>query len=329
MRTLSLWLAGALLLAGTVPAAAQDRAEWPRNVVVGTASPGGTFAIYGQGIATVIGKHVGVPASTQQTQGPIQNLILVGGKRIDVGLTTMGPAYEAVTGELELARGRKFEDLRALFPMFVTPFQAVALTRSGIRSVSGMAGKVVGTGPRGGTGGTYWERWFEQLGLKVTVRNGPLGDQASQLADGRLDAVATAAGLPTSAISELETLADVTVFGLTESEISRILPKVPYAQPFSIPAGTYRSVARPVTTLGMWNVAFTHASMPASLAYEIVKAVFEHHDEMVATHASAAETVLENVTRNTVLQYHPGAVRYYREKGLALPAALIPKDMAK
>ncbi|MGQ9366434.1 TAXI family TRAP transporter solute-binding subunit [Azospirillum sp. ST 5-10] len=327
MKTLSLCLAGALLLAGSVQATAQDRADWPRTVVVGTASPGGTHAIYGQGVATIISKHVGVPASTQQTQGPIQNLVLVHGERVDIGLTTMGPAYEAMTGTLEVAPGQTFDNVRALFPMYITPFQAVALTRSGIASITDMAGKVVGTGPKGGTGGTYWERWFEQLGLDVTVRNGPLGDQTSQVADGRLDAVATAAGLPTAAISELETLADAKVFGLTKAEIDKILPKVPYAQPFSIPAGTYRSVTEPVTTLGMWNVAFTNDGMPESLAYAIVKAVFENHDEMVATHASAAETVLENVTQNTFLPYHPGAVRYYREKGIDLPDALIPKEM--
>jgi uncharacterized protein len=317
----------ALLFASTAAVAQEaDRSDWPQTLVVGTASPGGTHAIYGQGVASIISSHVGVSASTQQTQGPNQNLVLVEKDRIDIGLTTMGPAYEAWTGELELDPGTEYKDLRALFPMYITPFQAVALKRSGIASIEDLDGKVVGAGPKGGTGGTYWERWFEALGLDVSVQNGPLGDQTSQLADGRLDAVSTAAGIPTAALSELETLADVTIFGLTEVEIAKLLPNLPYAEEFEIPVGTYASIEAPVKTLGMWNVAFTDNDMPEALAYEIVKAIFENHDELVATHSSAKETLLENVAASQFLPYHPGAVRYFREQGIELPAQLLPAE---
>src|SRR3546814_8647919 len=111
------------------------------------------------------------------------------------------------------------------------------------------------------------------------------------------------------------------------SDRETLLPKLPYAQVFEIPAGTYSSLEGPVKTLGMWNVAFTDGDMPESLAYEIVKAVFENHDDMVATHASAAETILENVGQNTFLTYHPGAVRYFREQGVEVPAETLPPDM--
>src|SRR5690606_457967 len=107
-------------LAMTPPAVSQeaDRSDWPNTVVIGTASPGGTHAIYGQGVASVISSHVGLPASTQQTQGPTQNLVLVHSDRINVGLTTMGPAYEAMQGELDLDPGTEYNDVRALFPMY-------------------------------------------------------------------------------------------------------------------------------------------------------------------------------------------------------------------
>lgn len=306
-----------------------DRSDWPNTIVVGTASPGGTHAIYGQGVASIISNHVGIPSSTQQTQGPTQNLVLVHGGRIDIGLTTMGPAYEAMQGELDLDPGTEYADIRALFPMYITPFQGAALERSGIRSVSDLAGRTVGAGPRGGTGGTYWQRWFDVLGLDASIQNGPLGDQTSQLADGRLDAVTTAAGLPIAAFSELETLAPTVFFGLSAEEIETLRDTVPYAQEFTIPADTYRSQPEEITTLAMWNVAFTDDEMPEELAYQIVKAVFENHDEMVATHASATETVLENVMANDFMPYHPGAVRYYREQGIELPSAVVPTEMTE
>ena len=313
--------------ASSATAQEADRSGWPGNVVVATASPGGTYAIYGQGIASVISSAVGVPASTQQTQGPTQNLVLVKGDRVDLGMTTMGPAFEALDGTLDLDPGGDYSTIRALFPMYVTPFQAAALESSGITSVSEFAGQSVGTGPRGGTGGTYWERWFEALGLDVDVQNGPVGDQTSQLADGRLDAVATAAGLPIAAFTELETLAPTVIFGLTPDEMSVLKGKAPYAQPFTVPEGTYASQTGPIETLSMWNVAITDENMPESLAYEITKAIFEHHDDLVATHAAASETIVDNVGRNDFIPYHPGAVRYYREMGIEIPEGAMPEEM--
>lgn len=313
------------------PAAAQeaDRSDWPNTVVIGTASPGGTHAIYGQGVASIISSHVGLSASTQQTQGPTQNLVLVHSDRINIGLTTMGPAYEAMQGELDLDPGTEYSDVRALFPMYITPFQAAALERSGISSVSDLAGRTIGAGPRGGTGGTYWARWLETLGVDASIQNGPLGDQTSQLADGRLDAVTTAAGLPIAAFSELETLAPTVFFGLTQEEIDKLRDTVPYAVEFAIPAGTYSSQVEDIQTLAMWNVAFASERMPETLAYEIVKAVFENQEELVATHASAKETLLENVSANDFMPYHPGAVRYYREQGIELPDAVLPAELAE
>src|SRR3546814_12315485 len=68
--------------------------------------------------------------------------------------------------------GTEYKELRALFPMYITPFQVAALARSGIESVSDLDGKVVGTGPQGGTGGTYWERDRKSVvaGKSVSVR---------------------------------------------------------------------------------------------------------------------------------------------------------------
>ncbi|MCB1619158.1 MAG: TAXI family TRAP transporter solute-binding subunit [Thiothrix sp.] len=315
------------LAATTAIAQDADRSDWPSTLVVGTASPGGTYAIYGQGLASILSETLGVTASTQQTQGPAHNIVLVDGNRIDIGMTTMGPAYEAMHGELDMNPGTEYTSLRALFPMYLTPFQGAALQRSGISSVSDLAGKTIGTGPRGGTGGTYWERWLGALKVESSIQNGPIGDQTSQLADGRLDAVTTAAGIPIAAFTELETLAPTVMFGFTLDEIKVIEEMSPFAQSFTIPEGTYSSQTGPIETVAMWNVAFANAEMPESLAYEIVKTVFEKHDDLVATHAAAVETLVANAGANDVLPYHPGAVRYYREQGIELPAGALPEGM--
>ena len=298
--------------------------SWPKTLTLGTASVGGTYFVYGQAWATLVGEKIGVPINTQQTQGPNQNIILVQGKNIELGMTTMGVALQAWNGQGDWTKGQQMREMRALFPMYDTPFHFVSLKKSGITSVAQLAGKRVGVGPRAGTPGTYYPLMFQALGIKdVTIRNGQGSDMASQLADGLIDCFAFAAGLPIAAYSELEAPNDVVFYSFTAQEIGKLRQAFPELSPAEIPAGTYKSMRETQPTVGVFNFAICQKSLPDTLAYAIVKAVHENHDAMVRGHAAASETVPQNVTKNTFLPFHPGAARYYREKGLTIPANLV------
>ena len=314
-------LAAAALIS-TTPAFAQDRAGWPDSITIGTASQGGTYFVYGNGLAGFIGEELGINASGEVTGGPVQNATLVQLGDHAIGLVTMGPAYEAWTGQSELAPGLEHSDLRALFPMYQTPFQVITLNSSGLTSVTELAGRRVSVGPAGGTPGTYWPRFLNTLGVDATVSNAGASDAAGQLTDGLIDAFAFAAGVPISAFSQLSAEADVRMFGFNEDELARILAGHPEVSPLTIPAGTYAGHDYDQTTVAMWNYAVSNASMPESLAYEIVKLVMENHDRMMQIHASASETIMDNVLNNTFLPFHPGAVRYYEEHGITIPEEL-------
>jgi len=299
-------------------------ADKPSSMTISTASPGGVYAVYGEGLAALISDVVGIPTSTRQTQGPSQNLVLVQSGQTELGLVTTGPAFEAVTGVLDLKPGDKHEDVRALFSMYPTPFQMVASADKGITKLSDLDGKRVGAGPKAGTGGVYWPRWLESLGIKSTLQFGGIGDQASQLADGRLDAIVTAGGIPHPSLSELETTSKVVIFGMDNATLQKLMGTNPYAVEFEIPVGTYRTVAQPLKTAAMWNFVVTRADLPDDVAYAIVKAVFDNHARMVTTHVAAKDTLAENVGKNTVVPLHPGALRYYREAGIAVPDSILP-----
>jgi uncharacterized protein len=301
---------------------AQDRTGWPSDLTVGTASQGGVYFVYGNGLAGFIGEALGLNASGEVTGGPVQNVTLTQMGDQDIGLVTMGPAYEAWTGVSELAPGLEHKDIRALFPMYETPFQGVALRSSGITSVGDLDGKRVGVGPAGGTPGTYWPRFFNTLGLNVNVSNAGAADTASQLKDGLVDAFVFAAGLPIGAFSQLAAEADVVVFGFSDAEMDVIKAGHPEVSPFTIPAGTYTIQTEDQNSVAMWNFAIARADMPESLAYEIVKLVMENNDRMLQIHAAAAATLPENVINNGFLPFHPGAVRYFEEKGITIPDEL-------
>lgn len=315
-------VAAAIATTAALPLSAQ---EAPSSMTISTASPGGVYAVYGEGLAQLISSEVGIPTSTRQTQGPAQNLVLLKSGQTELAMTTAGPAYEAMNGLLELDPGNSYHDLRALFSMYPTPFQMVALADGGISSLQHLDGKRVGAGPRSGTGGIYWERWLDDLEIGAALQYGGIGDQASQLADGRLDAVILAGGVPHPSISELENTQDVTIFGMSDETVESILDTNPYVVEFNIPQGTYTSPQQDLSTVAMWNFVVVDASMSDAVAYEITKAVIEGNARMISTHAAAKDTIAENILRNTFIPLHPGAARYYEEIGFSIPAAIAPR----
>ena len=323
-------LAGAMLAAaiGAGPAGAQQQPppHWPKSMVLGTAAVGGTYFIYGQGWANLVNEKLGTNISTQQTQGPNQNLILTDRNDVQLGMITMGVGHEGWTGEGDWTQGRKHQNVRAIFPMYDTPFHMIVLARSDIKGFKDLNGKRVGVGPRAGTPGTFYPRFFKDLGLNVTVRNGSGSDMASQLADGLIDAFAFAAGLPIAAFSELEAQHQVRYVTFTEDERKLLLGKYPSLAPSMVPAGTYRQLKEDHPTVGVYNFAIAHKDLPDDLVYAIVKTIMENPERMKQIHASAVETVPQNADKNTFMTWHPGAVRYYREKGIALPEATLPKS---
>jgi TRAP transporter TAXI family solute receptor len=213
--------------------------------------------------------------------------------------------------------------MRALFPMYDTPFHFIATEKSGIASVAQLNGKTVGVGPRAGTPGTYFPMMFEALGLKVTIRNGSGSDMAGQLGDGLIDTFAFAAGLPIASFSEIEAQRPVRFFTFTDAQIKAMQAKMPELSAAVIPKGTYKTLNEDHKTVGVYNFAIAHKDMDPDLAYRVTKAVLENHDYMVKGHASAKETVPANWDRNTFLPFHPGAVRYFKEKGIDIPAKLM------
>lgn len=309
-------------LSVSTTAVAQNKAGWPQGITLGTASVGGVYFVYGGVAANLMSKKAGINVSTQQTQGPNQNMILVNGKNIELGMVTMGVAINGWKGT-GWANGKQYKDVRAMFPMYDTPFSCVASERSGVKSFADLNGKNVGVGPRAGTPGTYFPMIFEALGVKATIRNGGASDMAGLLGDGLIDAFCFAAGNPIPAFSEIEAQRPVTFFAFTPDEIAKVRKAIPEVAVTVIPAGTYRTQKADMNTVGLFNFAIAHKDLPDSLVYELTKAIMESNPEMIQGHAAAKETLPANAIKNDFLTFHPGAVRYFKEKGIALnPGAL-------
>jgi TRAP transporter TAXI family solute receptor len=297
---------------------------WPRALNMGTAAPGGTYAIYGPAWGQIVQEATGVNISYRTTQGPNQNIILVNRKEVELGMVTMGVALQAWNGQGEWTQGNRFRDIRALFPMYDTPFHGIALRRSGITDHSQLNGRSVGVGPRGGTPGTYYPMILRTLGVTPSaIRYGSASDLIGQVSDGLLDAFLFASGVPIPAFTELETTNQVTIFGFTPAQMETIVQAIPELSKGTIPRGTYRSQAEDLNILGVYNFAIGHKSLPEDFVFELTKAVMTQNARLVQATAAAKETVPENWSKNTILPFHPGAARWFRENGFPIPDSLV------
>jgi TRAP transporter TAXI family solute receptor len=304
----------------------------PTSMVIGSASVGGTYYLYAGAWASLAQEALGIPVSVEQTDGPNHNLILIQDGDLYLGMTTMGPAYEAWEGLEDWTGGIEHKNIRSLFPMYNTYFHWIADAGKGINSLRDMEGKRVGSGPRAGTIGTFGQRFFDLLGINPReVVYGGIGDLVENQGDGLLDANGFAAGIPVSAFKQYEVTKgpqNVVFIGVDGADREAIKAKYPYFSDAVIPKGVYDALTADLQTIGVWNIAIASKFLDDDYVYKMVKAVLENNAAMKAGHAAAAETLIENFKHMDIIPLHPGAIRYYKEKGLTIPAHLIPPEYA-
>jgi TRAP transporter TAXI family solute receptor len=239
-------------------------------------------------------------------------------------MVTNAPAAEAWSGD-GWAKGKKYQNQRAILPLYTTYFQMYSLADTKIKSIKDFDGKSVGVGPIGGTPATYWPKIIEMAGVKPKrIVNASSADLNSQLKDGMLDANGNSLGVPWVTITEIETTHDANVYGVPDDVCNKFVEKFPYFAKGFVPKGTYKSNKdKDIETLTLWNFMVVNKNMPDDFVYEVVKNTFANVDILIAAHSSAAEVKLENVIYSPV-PLHPGAIKFYEEKGIKIPEKLLP-----
>jgi uncharacterized protein len=295
-------------------AAWSGEAHWPETLTIGTGSPGGTYYDYGEGLARLLTRKLDLPVFARSTEGPTENIKLLEAGEIQLAFVTLGVAQQAWNGIGEWTGGKQFRAMRAIFPMYDTPFQFMALQESGILSVTDLTDKRVGIGPQGGTTGIYMPEFFKILKINPTTQTGNWSDLAVAMQARALDVLAVGAGVPFPEFAGLEKRNKVRYLALTAGQVAALRQAIPELGSSVVPAGTYPSLTRHYQTVGLYNFAVAHRALPDDLVYAIAEAVFANPDEMMQIHHAAADTVPANFTRNTILPFHGGAARWYHNK---------------
>lgn len=313
---------GIIFTLGCAPGVQAAENNWPKSLTLATASPGGTYIVYGEALAKILTEKLAITVNSLPTQGPVHNIKLVETGGAQLGFTTMGVALQGWNGIGDWTDGKRFRNMRALFPMYDTPFQTIVLVRSGITTIAQLDGKRIGVGPRAGTGATYTAAITKALGISPEITNGSFDHMADELFTGNYEAVMTLTGAPVPAIQIAAEHQPFTLVNLSPEQIDSVRKAIPEFSPSKISAGTYRFLDKDYDTFGVFNFAIGRSDLPDDLVYQLVKVAFENQPTLLKAHSTARETIPQNVLKDTFLPLHPGALRYYREIGIKIPDVL-------
>lgn len=280
-----------------------------------SAGQGSAFLPYATGLATYLSAQ-GLKTQALQSAGSIENIRKIDTEPQRLGTVFLGTAYEAVTGTGAWTQGRKFDNLRALFPMYETSFQLAALRASGLSSLAALQGKRVGVGPVGGPAESFLKGLLEATNIQATLVNGTPSALATDLIGGKIDALWQGAAVPIPALVQVLDGADAVVFGLSESEQASMLSRFPFLAKASVAANSYKGQTQALQSVAAWNFVMAHKDLSEPDAYWITRTALSAAKPAEQIHASAAPTRAVNAVTNTVVAFHPGATRFYREVGV-------------
>ncbi len=312
----------ALSLSITVPVYAKTR-----YISIGTGGTGGVYYPYGGGLAEIWSKYVpGVKAVAEVTGASVENVKLAHKGETVIGEIMGDVAFQAYFGQGKFkGKRQKILTMAAMYPNIL---QIVTLKGSGIKNVTDFKGKTISIGAPGSGTAFMAELVLKALGISLDsfkVRRLSFNESANALRDGTIDAGFWVVAPGTSSIMDLATTHNIEIVSFTPEQQKKVTEKYAFYSPWTLEAGVYRGVDKPVPTISVWNVIICNRDLPEDLVYNLVKVLFEHNDYMQKIHPFAKYTTPKNTVEKSPIPLHPGTIKYLKEKGIKVPERLIPK----
>ena len=301
------------------PSATPNFAGQSVNVVTG--GQGGVYIIYGAGLADLLTKQLKVNASAESTAASVANMQLIRDGKAQLAFTLADTAYDAVQGRTTSFEGKK-ADAKALAVLYSNYTHVIAKDGAGIKTIADLKGKRVSVGAANSGTEIIANRILEAYAIDpakdISRERLGVADSANRLKDGGLDAFFWSGGLPTSQITDLVNGTKIVFVEHTES-IKKMSDKYgPFYFNTTIPKNTYKNEAD-VTVAGVANLLVAPASMDPALARAILATMFDNKSTLELVHAEAKNLKLETATKGSPLDFHAGAIDYYKSKNVWNP----------
>ncbi|WP_315772689.1 MULTISPECIES: TAXI family TRAP transporter solute-binding subunit [unclassified Bradyrhizobium] len=307
---------GFILAAACLLAAPAAQAQSFINVLTGGTS--GVYYPLGVAIGKIYGDKIpNVKTQVQATKASVENLILLQQGRGELAFALGDSLKAAWNGEEEAGFKSKLDKLRTIGAIYPNYIQIVATAESGIKTLADLKGKSLSVGaPKSGTelnsrailaaaGMSY-----KDLGK---VEYLPFAESVDLMKNRQLGATLQSAGLGVASLKDLSTSSPITVVSVPKEVVEKI--GAPFVAAI-IPANTYTGQDKDVPTAAVINYLVTSSAVSDDLAYQMTKLIFDSLPELANAHAAGKEIKLETAAQDSPVPLHPGAIRYYKEKGI-------------
>ncbi len=305
----------AALALAAAPAQAQNRLS------IATGGTGGVYYPLGGGLAAVLSKALpGVEATAEVTSASVDNIKLVGAGKVDIAFTLADTAADGFNGA---GKFKQKVPVRAIAVLYANKSQWVTMEGTGVSTMKDLKGRRISTGAPGSGTEIIALRILEAYGMDpdkdVTREKLSVAESVNALKDRKIDAFFWSGGVPTAAVTDLAATPGITIKLLDHADAVPALVKKygPLYVKGTIPAGSYQGQAKDVQVADVWNLLVVNEKMNPKLAHDVTKAIFEKQADLAAVHAEAKNIQLSRQYEvGSPVPFHPGAERYFSEKGL-------------
>ena len=301
-----------VLLLSAVPAMATE------YLGLATGGTAGTYYALGGDIASLwMAKIPDLDVTAQTTGGSKDNILKINGGEAELGTVQNDVMAYAYAGDKDFFDGQVVDSFVAIGALYPELVQLGVGADSDIKTVADLKGKSVSIGAIGS--GVYFNavQVLEMAGLTlddIKPQYLSFAESSDSYQNGQIDAFFITAGLPNTAIVEADTKRPVRLLGLDDAQMESLMSKYAYYTPVTVPAGTYTGVTEDTTVPAVSAVLICAKSLSDDLVYNLTKTLYDDTAEL--SHAKKAEISAENAVKGIPVPFHPGAEKYFKEKGL-------------
>lgn len=290
---------------------------------------GGTFNFFANKMASIISvNYEWLDVSPKGSGGSAENLRTLNKNAIDIGIVYSGDAFLGRNGKLPNDTTR-YDKVRTMSFLYGAPAQLVVRKDSGIKSAHNLEGKVVAIGNPGSGAALSAERFFKHMGLwdKMEHRNLGYSQAAADFTDKRIDAFWVLVGYPNSSIIEAASHTPINILNVHEDAVKSGFYEIyPFYSKVVIPKDTYEGQDSDIITFQDSSLWCASEVINEETVYDCLKAVYSKKGltDMVTAHKAAKNMSIQNGIKGASIPLHPGAIRFWKEQGLDIPANLLP-----
>ncbi|CAB5120212.1 TRAP transporter solute receptor, TAXI family precursor [Olavius algarvensis associated proteobacterium Delta 3] len=290
-------------------------------VIFGGGPAGGTFQVVANGIQVYkpVKAEKDFRVKAQTSAGSVENL-----RKTDAGRQQMSVVY---SGHVWLGRNgkmkndpKKYQNVMAVAWLYGAPAQLVVKKGSGINSTKDLVGKKVGVGNAGSGAFANCELFFSHMGVWDKIERNAMGynDAAAAFGNNQLDAFWLFTAFPSGAVIMAAQTNDIEMVNLgADAQMSGFFEKYPYFGKLAVPAGTYRGVEKDVPSFQDSALWVANSKVPADVVYRLLEIVYADAGlkHMYGQKKTFKKMSLDTGATNIVTPFHPGAEKFWKDKG--------------